>query len=170
MLVVMKINWKDKKIIGAILCTAILLLLGVVFNPFADFSKIVLVREWGLSNDGPFYQVAVHDSGIVQYEGKEHVVHAGAALGMLSPQEIKQLSDAVPANFFSWPNKIGMCGLWDGENIRIIVEKNFIEHEVQGCPANKEMEKFAKTIDNIIGTERWVGTKEEQKKLPPTFQ
>jgi hypothetical protein len=113
----------------------------------------------------PAYTVTVKADGAVSFVGQKFTKTEGQAEGQIDQVKLRQLiQEFKNANFFALEDSytersVGDCST-DGPTFTTALTINGTSKEVQhytGCEAPDELDALEDKIDEIVGTERWVG-------------
>jgi hypothetical protein len=118
----------------------------------------------------PVYRIKIYSSGMVEWEGIEHVAKKGKAKWYISPEEAKKISEIaekIIAIFEKYEHlvetgKIERELATDMPSCKIGIkytngEFKSISHYLGDLTAPEELETLEEEIDRISGTEKWVG-------------
>lgn len=113
----------------------------------------------------PVYRMTVKADGNVKFFGRDHTEIKGETEGEISKEKIKELIEEFKkANFFALQDKYTTedCAT-DNPSVNTTLFINGqvkkIEHHA-GCKAPPELSVLENKIDEIVGTQKWIG---EQK-------
>jgi hypothetical protein len=140
----------------------------------ADLRKVVITLErHGCYGECPIYQLRVTGDGKVSFHGAQFVQRAGNQEGTISPEKLRKLVRAFEeAGYFSIRENYGYSGcnsrqvcatgfLNDAPSVDTSITLRGRTHRVihaYGCTCAPEpLFKLEHTIDEIVGTDRWVG-------------
>jgi hypothetical protein len=110
----------------------------------------------------PVYRMTVKADGNVKFFGQDHTEIKGETEGEISQEKIKQLIEEFKkANFFALQDKYTTedCATdMPSANTTIFINGQVkkIEHNV-GCKAPPELGVLENKIDEIVGTQKWIG-------------
>ena len=132
---------------------------------FAGFS--VYLHRQGCPSQCPVYAVLVRGDGTVEYEGVESVATEGSRRTTLDRLALQALLTAVRRSGVAGaPAAItpgaASCARWSNgrELLRIAATLDGVAHTVDyypGCePGDPRLDRLAREIDALAGTERWV--------------
>lgn len=116
----------------------------------------------------PAYLLTVKANGEVNFFGQDFVETKGQAKDEISKQKVKQLVEEFKkAKFFDLKdNYTSIECATDNPTVRTTLFINGkvkkIEHDT-GCKAPKELTVLEDKIDEIVGTEKWIGKGEKSK-------
>ena len=118
----------------------------------------------------PSYEVTVRTDGTVEYEGRRFVKVRGHQLGKLNPRQLAELRAAFSdAKFFALEDRFACYEATDNPSAIVTFrsgDKVRTLRHYYGClSAPKTMATLERKIDEIAGTEKWVGTQEERENL-----
>jgi hypothetical protein len=118
----------------------------------------------------PIYTVTVHTDGTVEYQGKRFVKVMGPQVAKLSPDQVKALREAfAQAKYFELKGTFDCLQMtdlpWAITRYREAGKERSIRHYFGCRGAPEALKTLERRIDEIVGTERWVGTKAERKNL-----
>lgn len=110
----------------------------------------------------PVYTLTVVADGTVKFNGKEFTETIGRAQGRVDEEQLKALlQEFKVANFFDLDDEYtsGSCKT-DHPTVSTTLTINgadkTIEHD-KGCDAPDELSALERRIDDIVGSDRWVG-------------
>jgi hypothetical protein len=118
----------------------------------------------------PIYKVTVHTDGTVEYQGKRFVKVVGQQVAKLSPEQVKALRTAfAQAKYFELKGTFDCYQMtdlpWAISSYRDGGKERTIRHYF-GCRGVPEaLKTLERRVDEIVGTERWIGTKEERQNF-----
>ena len=118
----------------------------------------------------PMYRLTVWSSGLVEWEGIGFVKHKGKATAQLTASQLEALRKAFgDAGYLTLEGDFGCreatdnpsadTSFSDGKRRRSI-------HHYYGCrtpPGTKVLTALETRIDEIVKSERWIGTEEEHR-------
>jgi hypothetical protein len=131
-------------------------------------SLLLRLDRGGCLGSCPAYIVEVDTDGTVRYEGEFHVAMEGTASGRLELTTIATLRAAIDqSEFWNTPGNCCDCrGVTDAPYVSITLADGRPVKTIRdyhGCEATpKRIRDLEDSIDRIIGTERWTGTREER--------
>jgi hypothetical protein len=116
----------------------------------------------------PVYTVAISRDGKVEFDGKNHVADSGQATATIPPEQVDSLLAELEAvGYFGFADAYVMdspaCGMYATDSPTVITsatrdgETKTVRHD-RGCSAAPpELSQLEQRIDEVAGTERWVG-------------
>ena len=110
----------------------------------------------------PAYLLTVKADGQVNFFGQDHTKTKGQAKDKISKEKVKQLlTEFKNAKFFELNDNYNSTNCSkDNPTIRttLFINKKVkkIEHDL-GCDAPQELTNLENQIDEIVGTEKWIG-------------
>jgi uncharacterized protein DUF6438 len=134
----------------------------VADSPFASLDQS------GCLGTCPAYRVDVFDDGRVAYQGNGYVKVLGKASAQIAMTEVRRLRLAFDAVGFSELDA-GVHLMIDGPVTILGYRTRAGMHEVGVLGAPPEIERLALAFEQIVATERWVGTEAERAELPDEF-
>ncbi len=133
----------------------------------------------------PMYRIVVHYDGLVEYTGTRFVKTHGTASSRLTSVQIRELVEAVnDVEYFSLEDAYGFEGGGCPTNVTDMPtvvtsvttdeRTKTIQHNL-GCREESAsglgavypsvLAEFEAKIDGIVGTEQWIGTRDEREQL-----
>ena len=129
---------------------------------------IIRLQRTPCYGECPAYLMTVKADGKVSFFGQNHVEKMGQTEDKIGVDKIKQLIEEFKkADFFNLEDNYTSenCAT-DNPTVRTTLFINGktkkIEHDT-GCEAPKELTALEDKIDEIVGSEKWVGEKKAEK-------
>ncbi|MEP6911612.1 MAG: DUF6438 domain-containing protein [bacterium] len=150
-------------------------------QPAIPKDTVITLTRTGCFGYCPSYTLTISADGSVTFEGRDYVKTKGTFKSRISRKQLQQLiSEFKNANYFSLKNKYeseedGCSTVWTDypsatTSIRINGKSKSILH-YYGChkdPGNamypKGLTELESKIDQIVGTERWIGQTQNPTK------
>ena len=118
----------------------------------------------------PVYTISVSPSGQVTFEGRAHVLHLGTATGQIPQRWVDALLvELERAGYFGFANRYTLsepaCGQYVTDQPAVISTATVggrtkrIEHDYGCGAAPGALAVLEKRIDEVLGSDRWVGSK-----------
>jgi hypothetical protein len=148
----------------SIMTGGLLLLLVLIFLFFLYLpSNVVITMERGLClGPCPAYKVTIYGDGRIVYRGRYNVSVTGIRIGIIPQDKIRELVDEFDRiNYFYlhyqyiWSNGETVDNLPATETSITINGHKSQVHDYYGAP--QELKDLERKIDEIAGTERWIG-------------
>lgn len=118
----------------------------------------------------PIYKLAVHRDGTVDYTGEEFVKTKGSAHGTISADKVAELDRAfAAAHYDKLANSYDREDATDNPSVitshTVNGKTKRISHYHGDMHAPSELGALEEKIDEIVGTDRWIGSEKEREKL-----
>lgn len=139
-------------------------------NPFPTDDRIPEDLNIGLERSAcygtcPVYALTVKADGAVTFVGMQFTQTMGEAKGEIDKAKVSALiQEFNKANFFALENSYtprnGLNCSTDSPSVTTTLKINGNTKEVAhylGCPAPRELDDLDRKIDEIVGTQRWIG-------------
>ena len=131
---------------------------------------LATLERTGCFGTCPIYSVTVRTDGTVEYEGRRFVKLRGHRVGKLDAHQLAALRAAFSeAKFLALEDRFACFEATDNPSAIVTYrsgDKVRTLRHYYGClSAPKTMETLERKVDEIAGTEKWVGTREERKHL-----
>lgn len=123
----------------------------------------------------PIYDITVYQDGWVVYRGMHYVKVEGEATRQLTDAELQELRHLfLDNNYFKMKDHYldyqitdmpsADTAFSDGKRAKVVL------HYYGDSSAPRELSLIEEGFDRIVGSEQWVGTYEERKKLLESWQ
>jgi hypothetical protein len=118
----------------------------------------------------PVYKLEIYRDGDVEYHGEQFVKVKGDATTHLTPAQLANLEHAfADAHYFSLASTYTHEDATDAPTAITSFHDEtshakHIEHYHGDDHAPHELTELEEAIDRIVGSERWIGTREEREK------
>ena len=134
----------------------------------ADSTTAVALERTACYGSCPVYALSITRSGVVRFEGKKFVEHAGTDSTRIPAAAVDSLvAELSAAGFFGFDDRYTSgapaCGLYATDLPSAVTSvtgggrSKRIEHD-HGCTnAPKELARLENRIDEVAGTGRWTG-------------
>ena len=141
-------------------------------NPFPSDNRIpddlnIRLERTQCYGTCPAYTLTVKADGGVTFVGRKFTKTEGQASGEIDQAKIRELiQEFKKANFFAFENSYtprrGSDCATDGPTVTTSLQINGsvkTVHHYTGCAAPRELGDLENRVDEIVGTERWIGPK-----------
>ena len=135
-----------------------------------DYAHLVIKLQRGpCFGTCPIYKLTIKGNGDVTFEGGKYVKNAGEVHDKISREKIDLLLHEFKAvDYFSLKDNYTKVGVTDlpyvFTSITINGKSKEIAHYHGDSSAPKALSDLENKIDEIVGTDKWIGTVEERRR------
>ena len=134
---------------------------------------MVVFERLGCYGFCPVYWIRVSDGGALLYEGAHFVAEVGRRRGQLSAAQVRALRDAfAEADFFALADHYDRPRYRDLPRIittyRDGGQEKTVVHHLGDIGAPAALLELEESIDQILGSEAWIGSDEARDRLSGT--
>jgi hypothetical protein len=119
----------------------------------------------------PIYKVSLFSDGTIKYDGKRFVKNTGTATAQSGTSTLSELAKAFAhARFFELADTYERLDVTDHPSAIVFFDDSTrhktVSHYHGDRSAPESLRKLEDEIDRVLGSERFIGTAEERRKIP----
>lgn len=138
--------------------------LSIIFDEVASPDTLIKMERTICYGTCPSYTLSILENGKVNFNGREYVAHEGEATGMMSQENLDELTKMIrQSHFMEIPsNPECKSRMTDHPSIFLTIRLDDKQHGIthyQGCKGfqyEEELYDLEESIDSLSGAEKWV--------------
>ncbi|MGH7526774.1 MAG: DUF6438 domain-containing protein [Gemmatimonadales bacterium] len=136
--------------------------------PANDDDPVITLERTPCFGSCPVYQVSIARSGLIRWEGKNHVAQPGPASAQIPSERVDSLVNELRAGgYFDFAERYVLdapaCGQYATDSPTVITSVTLeggskrIQHDYGCSGAPPELGRLERRIDEVAGVARWTG-------------